>query len=252
MKALHTLILFVLPFLISAQNNEGRIVYDETIRMEIDIPEEHREQLKAILPDSRTTKKELLFNDRESIYKDVEGENNEETHEIGSEESGMHMKMVIQRPDNRIYKNIEKNEVFEKQELFGKDFLIIDQTSRHKWKLLNEQKDILGYTCQKASFEKDDNTIVAWYSTEIPVSNGPMNYGHLPGMILELNIGDGQTHILASEIVFRKLENGDIKAPGKGKKVSREEYEKIVEEKQKEMEEEYGGQGRMIIKTHRY
>ena len=39
-----------------------------------------------------------------------------------------------------------------------------------------------------------------------------------------------------------------IKAPKKGKKVSQEEFEAIVDEKTKEMEEEMGGSGGIQIK----
>ena len=43
-------------------------------------------------------------------------------------------------------------------------------------------------------------TITAWYSPEIPVSQGPENYWGLPGLILEVN--DGKTTILCSKVVL--------------------------------------------------
>ena len=243
--------LLIFPFLLVAQSNEGKIIYKETIKLEIDIPEEHREQLKAVLPDSRSFKKVLIFNSNESIYKDYENQEDDVV-EAGSEHEGMHIKMVMKRPDNQLYKNLAENKIFEKQEFFGRNFLITDETKELEWKLANEQKDILGYVCQKAIIDNTEKPVVAWFSPQIPVSNGPMAYGKLPGMILELDIADGSTHIVASEILLLKLEEDAIEVPKKGKKVSREEYDKIVEEKQKEMEEEYGGKGgRMIIRTRK-
>jgi GLPGLI family protein len=252
MKFKLLILAFLLPLFATAQNNQGTIVYDETIKLQIDIPEEHKEQLKGMFPESRTTKKELIFNSTESIYRDQEGQDNEQVVEAGSEDSGMRMKMVIERPDNQLYKSFKDETVFDKQELFGKDFLVTGEFENLKWKLINESKEIVGYSCQKAIYESEDRIVEAWYTTQIPVNNGPMQYGQLPGMILELIIGEGETHIVASDVQLNTLDKNAIQAPKKGKKVSREEYDKIVAEKQKEMEEEYGNSGgRMIIKHRR-
>lgn len=250
MKIQQLFFLVLFPVFAFAQNNEGRIVYNETIKLEIDVPEEHREQLKGILPDSRTAAKVLVFNANESIYKDQEGQDDEEVIEAGSEDSGMRMKMVMKRPDNQLYKNFEEETFFQKEDLFGRIFLVTDKVEKIQWKLVNDQKEILGYTCQMATMKNSKGKEVqAWFTTEIPVSNGPLHFGQLPGIILEVNVDDGQTHIVASKVELTSLEKGAIEAPSKGKKVTREEFDKIAAAKQKEMEEEYGsGGGRMIIK----
>ena len=239
-----------LPLIIFSQNHQGKIVYIENTKMEINMPEEHREQLKSIFPDTRSTSKVLLFTPTESIYKNQEGQEDNVV-ETGSEESGIHTKIIIETPDNQLYKNLKEKEIYEKQEFFGRDFLVTGDMEVFQWKLILEEKDILGYTCQKAVFEDEENKVVAWYTPQIPVPNGPMHYGQLPGMILELEINNGKTHLLASEITLDKLEQGVIEKPKKGKKVGREEFEKIVSEKMKEMEEEYGNKGgnQIIIKT---
>jgi GLPGLI family protein len=250
MKSFVLFLTLLLPSIFTAQTTQGKVIYNETMKLEIDIPEEHREQLKGILPDSREAKKILMFDASESIYKDYEAQE-DDVIEAGSEESGMHMKMIIQKTDNQVYKNTEEKQLIEKQEFFGRNFLIVDKVEAIIWKLTNEQKEILGYTCQKATADNDEQSIEAWFSPQIPVANGPMHYGDLPGLILEINIGGGETHIVASDVQLGDVEE-KIAAPDKGKKVSREEFKKIVDEKTKEMEEEYGsGKGRMIIKTNR-
>jgi GLPGLI family protein len=67
-------------------------------------------------------------------------------------------------------------------------------------------------------------------------------------MILELDIDEGKRTLVAEKITLAPNEKGAITKPKKGKKVSREEYEKIVEEKTKEMEEQMGGNGSFQIK----
>ena len=145
--------------------------------------------------------------------------------------------------DNKLFKDLEKNQLIQKEEFFGKTFLISGDIDKYDWKLSGEQKKILGFNCQKATGSKDEKKYVVWFTPEIPVSSGPNAFGQLPGMILEVNVDDGQRQYLAEKVEFKKLEKGVIKAPKKGKKVSAEKFKKIVEEKMKEMEAEMGGSG---------
>ena len=92
-----------------------------------------------------------------------------------------------------------------------------------------------------------DTDVVAWYTPQIPVSNGPMHLGQLPGMILEVDINDGQTMIVATDVSFEPLKRGSIKAPSRGKKMSREAFRELEAEKEKEMEEAYGSSGGNVI-----
>ncbi|MAO08542.1 MAG: hypothetical protein CL596_07520 [Alteromonas sp.] len=79
--------------------------------------------------------------------------------------------------------------------------------------------------------------ITAWFTPQIPVKNGPGEYGGLPGLILELNAD--RTTILCSKIVLNTKNGETINPPTKGKEVSREEYQTIVMEKTKEMRENF-------------
>lgn len=85
-------------------------------------------------------------------------------------------------------------------------------------------------------------TITAWYTPEIPVSQGPEGYWGLPGLILEIN--DGKTVTLCSKIVLNAKEKAEIKAPKNGKVVSQKEYDETVISKMEEMREMGGGRGR--------
>lgn len=176
-----------------------------------------------------------------------------------------------------IYKNTKEAKVIEATEFFGKKFLISDDATRPQWQLGDETKKIGNYTCYKATLVKIDNdfdftsfrrrgndqkkdstktkeedtvktvVVTAWYTPEIPVSTGPDEYWGLPGLILEVNAG--RTTILCTEIVLNPEEKVEIKAPSKGEKVTREEYDAVVKKKTEEMRERFrnsrgGGRGR--------
>ncbi len=83
--------------------------------------------------------------------------------------------------------------------------------------------------------------VTAWYTPMIPVGHGPGEYSGLPGLILELSVY--RTTLLCSKIVMNPTESEKIKAPTKGKEVTREEYNAIVKEKMDEMREMFRSRG---------
>ncbi|MDL2239914.1 GLPGLI family protein [Bacteroidales bacterium OttesenSCG-928-L14] len=60
------------------------------------------------------------------------------------------------------------------------------------WEIHNDRKDILNYSCQKATAEFRGRTWEAWFTFDIPFSDGPFKFTGLPGLILE--IYDIQNH----------------------------------------------------------
>jgi GLPGLI family protein len=161
------------------------------------------------------------------------------------------------------FKDLKQKRAITETEIFGKEFLIEDSLERHDWKLGSETKKIGNYTCYKATYiikpkpQQDDNNsgktvmfdalndketvVTAWYTPEIPVSNGPGSYWGLPGLILEVN--DGYTTLLCSKLTLNPKEKFTIKPPVKGKRVTQAEFDRIMEEKAKEMEEMDSGRG---------
>lgn len=85
--------------------------------------------------------------------------------------------------------------------------------------------------------EPKEQLITAWFTPDIPVSQGPGPYWGLPGLILEVN--DGRTVILCTQILLNPEQKKAIEAPGKGKEVTQEEYDRIRAEKMEEMSERW-------------
>ena len=72
------------------------------------------------------------------------------------------------------------------------------------WKLERGSEDVLGYKCKKATCRLRGRDWTAWYTTEIPISEGPWKFGGLPGMILKMTDSKDEHLIEAFEI--RKAE----------------------------------------------
>lgn len=54
------------------------------------------------------------------------------------------------------------------------------------WKILNETKVIENYNCRKALGRYNNREYVAWFTKEIPISDGPYIFKGLPGLVLEV------------------------------------------------------------------
>lgn len=81
--------------------------------------------------------------------------------------------------------------------------------------------------------------VVAWYTPQVPINQGPDDYWGLPGLILEINAD--RTTILCTKIVMNPEEKEEIEKPKKGEEVTKAEYNDIITKKMQEMREMYGG-----------
>ncbi len=55
-----------------------------------------------------------------------------------------------------------------------------------QWEILPDSKVVLGYSCRKATCVFKGRTWNAWFTTDIPYSEGPWKFCGLPGLILQV------------------------------------------------------------------
>jgi GLPGLI family protein len=268
MRKLFLACVAILPAsLLYAQQKEGRVVYERVMQMQIRIAGNGEEdQISQMLPKTRTDKFELTFANNKSLWMHAEEEidNNEMSG------SGFQIRMAGPGQNDVVFHDLSTAKRTEQREMFDKKFIIEDSVRKLNWKLTGESQTILGHNCQKAIAQRfgkrmqmtmdngkmerkevDDTTnMVAWFTTDIPVSAGPEVQGQLPGLILALDMNDGRMVYKAVEI-SPKVDVASIKAPTKGKKVTTEEFKtetsKMMDEMQKNMQ---GGGGRRIFVTN--
>lgn len=306
MKLLSFLVVVLISATSFAQNISGRAYYESKTTVDTDNfggPEMSEQMKKTIMERMKSMLEKtyiLTFNKNESVYAE------EEKLETGT---GGGLGMMMNSFSAGVqYKNLEKNQILEEREFFGKQFLINDTITNLKWTVTDEKKMIGNYLAVKATAikkidendfsmarrrnrdgdkkkgdkkkdvsttlstqankeknttadgdeakaeeKKDDDDpmndievpkeveVTAWFTPQIPVSNGPGEYAGLPGLILEMNMY--RTTILCSKIVLSTKAGDKIEMPEKGDEVTREEYNKIVKEKMDEMRENFRGGG---------
>lgn len=118
-----------------------------------------------------------------------------------------------------VYKNYPKGKVTITDGLSLQDYVYEDVLNAQEWQITTEEKNILGYTCQRANCNFRGRYWTAWFAVDIPVSDGPWKFSGLPGLIMEVyDWGDqhhftitGLQHTSDEPIFFSPTDNGNMK-----------------------------------------
>jgi GLPGLI family protein len=178
----------------------------------------------------------------------------------------MQIQMVVAGSDDVLFSNFDAAKRVELRVLFDKKFIVDDSIRPLKWKMTEETKTILNHLCRKATAVRygkrmtmnmdngkmerkeveDTSSIVAWFTTDIPVSAGPAEFqGQLPGLILEMNINNGRQIFIAKEI-SPKADLAVIKEPQGKKHYTPDEFNKERNKMMDEMQRNNTGGNRVI------
>jgi GLPGLI family protein len=210
---------------------EGKIVYERKVNLHRRLTDE---SMKSMIPEFNSSKVELDFSADESIYKNIK-EEEDIRDQAGQDHGGMMIKFSGGSGNDQTYKNYSTDMTTQQRELGPKIYLIDDTLRRQSWKLEEETKTIKGYACKKATTRnRDGKDVIAWYAEDIQSPTGPDLFGGLPGLILELNINDAEIMFSTLDIVSKGFDKAIVKAPKDGKKITRKEFDKM-------MEEQFGG-----------
>jgi len=256
-----------------AQVKEGKLIFERKVNMHKMITDP---EMRARIPEFRTDKFELLFNEQASMFKTIPEEEAPDPFANsgggGGERGGM--RFAFRMPETATYTDIPNQMQYESRSLFEKEFLIIDSLKPNKWKLSDETKTIAKFVCKKATTmiipqqmnmrfgggrnrNNADTTapvkpkeieIVVWYTESIPVSVGPDAYAGLPGAILEVDSDNGGNVITATEFTA-KYAAKELKQPTKGDKMNRAQFAESMKKIMEDMQRG-GGMGGMRVRIN--
>ena len=239
-------------FTATAQQKQGRVIYQRTIEMNISMP--GNPQMEGMIPKTRVNNFELNFNNTIASWKQAE--------EVEPEEAQAGLVIRFAGSDDLNWFDLATGRRLQQTELAGKNYLVNDSLVMGNWKITEETKNILGHLCRKAiatvagkrmvtSMENgkmerkevsDTSQSEAWFTTDIPVAAGPEIQGQLPGLILELRTRSGKVVYVAQEI-NEKPDLTALKEPTKGKKMNAADFAKERSRVMQEMEKNNAGPG---------
>lgn len=216
----------------------GEVIYQEIVKLDIQL-EGMDEQMAAQIPKERKTEKILHFTEEAALLENHQKDDPEDA--VHMEGSGIMMKMY--QPDNKTFMDLKNQKVIEQKEFMSRVFLIESELGQEKWKMTGEQKKILDYACMEAVTEAEGQDVHVWFTPQIAVAAGPGKYSSLPGLVLGVEMHDGDMVLEAISVELKAVDEAQLKKPTKGKKVTQDEYQAIVAEKMKEMGVEGDGGG---------
>ncbi len=206
---------------------QGTITYERKINLHRRMEDE---QMKAMVPEFRSTKHLLLFSDSISVYKTVKEEVSPDPFDNNGG-GGPRMMIRIGPGENGIiYNNFATKQIAEQTEFADKNYIIDDTIKSQPWKLTDETKTILGHSCKKALMKTfNGNDVTAWYAQDIAVPAGPENFSGLPGTVLGIDMNNGE--IVFTAIAIKSgIDRKELIAPKTGKHITRADFQKKMEE----------------------
>ena len=233
---------------VSAQTFQGKIYYSSKSKVHVLINTEKfsetmKQKFKTGYEASSRKQHILTFNKNHSLFTEKKEININPSRGMRSNPKGP--ALMINFPGN-YYKDLKTKNYINQKEFLSKQFIIRDKLKTINWQKENEIKTIGKYTCFKAtakipkenSLRKGETTtVVAWYTIDIPVQEGPGKYWGLPGLILEVQTED--VVFICTKIDLNKKDNIVIKMPKKGKKISNTKFEKLFVSTLKEIKERH-------------
>jgi GLPGLI family protein len=168
----------------------------------------------------------LSFNNalRDSIRLEIQ-KGNMTTEEI--------VKQTMSRPRTKFYVKINKiyqeSTIENLHDVATKLYSYSQPLDLIEWTIENETKTIEGYECQKATGWYAGRDYIAWFDSEIPISEGPYKFYGLPGLII--SVYDTKEHYRFDLV---GLEKGDYEIK---RNLLDEDYQEITEQEYKQMRE---------------
>ena len=219
---------FLLNSIVSAQKASGIIQYDRKanwVKINERLPflsQEEKDRTRLTWgKDGEYTQKYILeFNKRESTYKLNEAAEDEDNDGWSWRKSDFLL--------HRTFDNMKQNDWIE---MLGKTYLVQDELKFPKWKILNEIKEVAGYICMKAETRDTikNQVIHAWFTDAIASQAGPEMMGGLPGIILELDINQGDVIIFATKVELKEMPDPlPLPKKMKGKIINKVQFNDVV------------------------
>jgi len=169
--------------------------------------------------DEAKEKMKLVFSPDRSLYTYLS--------EQGESEDGQ---WAWRNSEFKVYRDFAAERALEIHEMLGRSYVLDDSLPQPKWKVLNQLKDIAGYVCMKAeTFDPVKNQkVVAWFAGDLANPAGPERSFGLPGLIMELDINDGDVVITATGVVFKDVAKELAYPKLKGRKIKNADYDKLL------------------------
>ncbi|UBZ07728.1 GLPGLI family protein [Salegentibacter mishustinae] len=223
-------VLMLSSFQLKAQNKLNyRVSYELTYKLDSTDLESSKSEIMWLFANNDSS----LFISRGAALKDSI-KKNVIAAEIGSEKWRSKMEAAKTEFEYQIFKNKAENKIGYGIKLLSDKLYYSNFLDQIKWEIQSDAKKIAGYQVQRATSSFAGRDYIAWFTPEIPLTDGPYKFAGLPGLILELQ--DTEAEYVFKFAGFEELANPleyEI-FPEKYKEVKKKELLDLVETYEKD------------------
>ncbi|MGB3106229.1 GLPGLI family protein [Sphingobacterium siyangense] len=111
----------------------------------------------------------------------------------------------------RVYKDLSKKLIAQYEEFLPKNYLFSEENlSDLVWNIREDTLSIHSYLCQKATINYGGRSWTAWFTSEIPISDGPYKFSGLPGLIIQMYDSKRHWNIDFAQLLYKDTKRIDL------------------------------------------
>lgn len=244
MKNLFILFSAFIIFTLQAQESPNFVEVSYEMTMDLDpetiinnVPQQYRaqvaDQIRQELADGIKINYILKTNGKESTYEMVERISNSQS------AAGMITQQIMSQDKGVFYKDLENSSFLKPYDVMGTKYLVQDELPNYTWEITRENEEVAGFNTRKAFGQYNDTiNVVAWFTPQITMKDGPDRSWGLPGLILKSQFETNGVEVTISALSVNVREE-DIKIvkPRGGKQMTQKEFEEEMLAIQKKFQE---------------
>lgn len=186
----------------------------------------------------------LTFSEQKSCFEYKLFANDTTTTE--REDENGNIKLTIPNKNQQIIFSNYKDKKITELKKFKSIYLVEDTLSLPQWNITDEIKNVNNYQCQKATTFFKGREYEVWYAIEYPTIFGPWKLNGLPGLIILAQDKKSEVFFEATEI--QKTEENICQIDNSIKKISKNDFDKLINEWQKDYQERLKSMGDRNLK----
>jgi GLPGLI family protein len=191
MKKIFTLFAFTAFFALNAQETANRFFYELTFK-----PKKDSARLDKVMTVLDVTKDKSIYRDYTIIAQDSIMKVQVEAMQKSGTFKDMSKMVTMPKFSEKVYKFYPDMKVqYVERISSGMTPLNIGYNDDFKfnWKIENEKMKIGSYNTQKATTDFGGRKWTAWFTTDLPIQDGPYKFHGLPGLIVKIE-DDGNNY----------------------------------------------------------
>ncbi|WP_124640230.1 MULTISPECIES: GLPGLI family protein [Amniculibacterium] len=184
MRKTTILLILFLSNLALSQTNANRFFYELKFKQKKNARELENVLTVLDVLDKQSTYKDYTYASQDSIMK-IKIENAKETNNF----TEILKKIKNPKISYKVIKKLPSQEISFIEVLESGTlpvYLTYNEIVNLDWKIENSKENINNYDCQKATLTFGGRKWIAWFTNQIPISDGPYKFHGLPGLIVKI------------------------------------------------------------------